>query len=62
MTFCIGSGRPENPVMMPAITTSDLDFAGQEGRSIVQRIDQLEVELQRRGKYSNSKFILDQYF
>lgn len=34
---------------MPDITTSDLDFAGQEGRSIVQRIDQLEVELQRRG-------------
>ncbi len=35
---------------MPDITTSDLDFSGEEGRSTVQRIDQLETELQRRGK------------
>lgn len=42
--------RPENPISMPDITSIDLDYAGQEGRSIVQRIDQLETELQRRGK------------
>ncbi|GFX80588.1 chorion peroxidase [Trichonephila clavipes] len=39
----------ENPLAMPDITSIDLDFAGQEGRSIVQRIDNLEAELQRRG-------------
>lgn len=55
MNFCIdpfiGSSRPEIPITMPHITNTDLDFAGNEGRSIVQRIDQLEVELQRRGIY-----------
>ncbi|GIY65304.1 chorion peroxidase [Caerostris extrusa] len=40
--------RTTGPIL-PDITSSDLDFAGQEGRSIVQRIEQLEAELQRRG-------------
>ncbi|GFU52027.1 chorion peroxidase [Nephila pilipes] len=44
-----GPTRPENPIAMPDISSTDLDFAGQEGRSIVQRIDNLEAELQRRG-------------
>lgn len=60
-----GSNRPESPVTMPDITAPDLDFAGQEGRSIVQRIDQLEVELQRRGlvgKKNSSEYLLDLQF
>ncbi|KAG8201538.1 hypothetical protein JTE90_011213 [Oedothorax gibbosus] len=43
-----GSITPESPFAMPDITSTDLDYAGQEGRSIVQRMDQLEMELQRR--------------
>ncbi|XP_035222387.1 uncharacterized protein LOC118195239 [Stegodyphus dumicola] len=50
-TRATGPARPEHPVSMPDISTTDLDFAGQEGRSIVQRIDQLEIELQRRGNF-----------
>ncbi|CAL1265686.1 unnamed protein product [Larinioides sclopetarius] len=44
-----GPNRPESPVSMPDISSTDLDFAGQEGRSIVQRIEQLEAELRGRG-------------
>ncbi|XP_071035670.1 salivary peroxidase/catechol oxidase-like isoform X1 [Parasteatoda tepidariorum] len=60
-----GPLRPEIPANMPDISSSDLDFAGQEGRSIVQRIDQLEIELQRRGlivRKDNPEYFLDAQF
>ncbi|GBM07928.1 Chorion peroxidase [Araneus ventricosus] len=50
---------------MPDITSTDLDFAGQEGRSIVQRIEQLEAELRGRGlvvKKGSAEYYLQAQF
>ncbi|GFY44882.1 chorion peroxidase, partial [Trichonephila inaurata madagascariensis] len=60
-----GPSLVENPIAMPDITSIDLDFAGQEGRSIVQRIDNLEAELQRRGlivKKGSAEYFLEAQF
>ncbi|XP_054719916.1 chorion peroxidase-like [Uloborus diversus] len=56
---------PESPDAMPDISSSDLDFAGLEGRSMVQRIEQLEFELQRRGltvKKGSPEYFLEAQF
>lgn len=44
-------GNPSSSVNLPDISGSDLNSAGEEGLSIVQKIDQLEMELRRKGLF-----------